>query len=308
MKSRLRPRSWPARPSDRSERSSIRPVGSSPSRPTSGPGRPPVGCARWPTRPARWPRAVRTRPVRWPAISATSKARVSAFADRLETNGPQGLLDDVTDFARRRPIVFLSAAVGVGFMVGRLARAGRAVQQDRHRRLRRHRQGAYTRPADGAASTVAAARRSARHDGAVTDECHPDVRPVDPTQTSRGIAGRTAVGDDDRPQHPAAQGGRTGQDRSPRRDRPGRQGRGDARSRRPGRLAGPADAVARRSPGCSIRASTRRCRSPSSGSPGPSPPPSCVATGKRRLGDLQTLPQTKETIKEDVEWAKAQTS
>ena len=40
------------------------------------------------------------------------------------------LLDDVTNFARRRPIVFLAAAVGAGFMVGRLARAGRAIQQD----------------------------------------------------------------------------------------------------------------------------------------------------------------------------------
>lgn len=58
------------------------------------------------------------------------QGRVSAFADRLETNGPQGLLDDVTNFARRRPIMFLAAAVGAGFMVGRLARAGHAVQQD----------------------------------------------------------------------------------------------------------------------------------------------------------------------------------
>ena len=58
------------------------------------------------------------------------QGRVAAFAERLETNGPQGLLDDVTNFARRRPIVFLAAAVGAGFMVGRLARAGRAVQQD----------------------------------------------------------------------------------------------------------------------------------------------------------------------------------
>jgi len=31
-------------------------------------------------------------------------------------------------------------------------------------------------------------------------------------------------------------------------------------------------------------------------------------TGKRRLTSLQTLPQTKETIKEDVEWARTQTS
>ena len=42
------------------------------------------------------------------------------------TGGPQGLLNDVTDFARRRPVVFLAAAVGTGFMVGRLARAGKA--------------------------------------------------------------------------------------------------------------------------------------------------------------------------------------
>jgi uncharacterized membrane protein YqjE len=32
------------------------------------------------------------------------------------------------------------------------------------------------------------------------------------------------------------------------------------------------------------------------------------ATGKRRLKTIETLPQTKETIKEDVQWAKAQTS
>lgn len=33
-----------------------------------------------------------------------------------------------------------------------------------------------------------------------------------------------------------------------------------------------------------------------------------LASGKRRLSSLQALPQTTETIKEDVEWAKAQTS
>ena len=59
-----------------------------------------------------------------------AKARVSTLADRLEAGGPQGLLDDVTSFARRRPIVFLAAAGAAGFVVGRLARAGRAVQQD----------------------------------------------------------------------------------------------------------------------------------------------------------------------------------
>jgi len=56
--------------------------------------------------------------------------RVTSLANRLETGGPQGLIDDVSDFARRRPVVFLAAAVGAGFMVGRLARAGRAAQLD----------------------------------------------------------------------------------------------------------------------------------------------------------------------------------
>ncbi|MET0911352.1 MAG: hypothetical protein ABWZ99_17945 [Ilumatobacteraceae bacterium] len=59
-----------------------------------------------------------------------AKAKVSTFADRLDEGGPQGLLDDVTSFARRRPVVFLAAAGAAGFLVGRLARAGRAVHQD----------------------------------------------------------------------------------------------------------------------------------------------------------------------------------
>ncbi|MET0323600.1 MAG: hypothetical protein ABW219_00155 [Ilumatobacteraceae bacterium] len=59
-----------------------------------------------------------------------ARSRVSTIADRLDEGGAQGLLDDVTDFARRRPVVFLAAAGAAGFLVGRLARAGRAVQQD----------------------------------------------------------------------------------------------------------------------------------------------------------------------------------
>ena len=59
-----------------------------------------------------------------------AQVRVSSIADRLEQGGPQGLLDDVTAFARRRPIVFLAAAGAAGFLAGRLARAGHAVQQD----------------------------------------------------------------------------------------------------------------------------------------------------------------------------------
>jgi hypothetical protein len=52
------------------------------------------------------------------------------LAARMEQGGPQGIADDVTRFARRRPGMFLAGAVGVGFVVGRLVRAGVASQQD----------------------------------------------------------------------------------------------------------------------------------------------------------------------------------
>ena len=50
--------------------------------------------------------------------------RVRRLAGRLEQGGPEGVVDDVTRFARRRPGVFLAGALGAGFVVGRVARAG----------------------------------------------------------------------------------------------------------------------------------------------------------------------------------------
>jgi ElaB/YqjD/DUF883 family membrane-anchored ribosome-binding protein len=50
--------------------------------------------------------------------------RLSQFADRLE-DGPSAVLDDVRRFARRQPVLFLAAAGAVGFVAGRLLRAGR---------------------------------------------------------------------------------------------------------------------------------------------------------------------------------------
>jgi hypothetical protein len=44
-------------------------------------------------------------------------------ADYLEDRGPEGLLEDVQDFARRRPGTFLMAAAVAGLVVGRLGRA-----------------------------------------------------------------------------------------------------------------------------------------------------------------------------------------
>jgi hypothetical protein len=43
-------------------------------------------------------------------------------ADYLADRGPEGLLSEVTDFARRRPGVFLATAVAAGFLVGRLGK------------------------------------------------------------------------------------------------------------------------------------------------------------------------------------------
>ena len=57
--------------------------------------------------------------------------RLEAFAGRLE-DGPDAVLDDVRRFARRQPLLFLAAAGAVGFVAGRLVRAGReAASSDR---------------------------------------------------------------------------------------------------------------------------------------------------------------------------------
>jgi hypothetical protein len=52
--------------------------------------------------------------------------RIGTLAERLQTGGARGVVDDVTDFARRRPGLFLVGAVGAGFLAGRLVRSGKA--------------------------------------------------------------------------------------------------------------------------------------------------------------------------------------
>jgi uncharacterized protein YjbJ (UPF0337 family) len=51
-------------------------------------------------------------------------------ADYLADRGPEGLVTEVTDFARRRPFAFLSGAVAAGFLVGRLGKNIWKTQQD----------------------------------------------------------------------------------------------------------------------------------------------------------------------------------
>jgi hypothetical protein len=44
------------------------------------------------------------------------------FADYLDQHGPDGVLREVQDFARRRPGAFLATALAAGFVVGRLGK------------------------------------------------------------------------------------------------------------------------------------------------------------------------------------------
>jgi hypothetical protein len=52
------------------------------------------------------------------------------MADHLAKHGPDGVLAEVQDFARRRPGAFLAVAVTSGFVVGRLARGTLAATSD----------------------------------------------------------------------------------------------------------------------------------------------------------------------------------
>lgn len=53
--------------------------------------------------------------------------RLQTLAGRME-DGPQAVLDDVRNFARRQPVLFLASAGALGFLAGRLVRAGRDAQ------------------------------------------------------------------------------------------------------------------------------------------------------------------------------------
>jgi uncharacterized protein YjbJ (UPF0337 family) len=51
-------------------------------------------------------------------------------ADYLGDRGPEGLVSELTDFARRRPFAFLAGAVAAGFLVGRLGKNVWKAQQE----------------------------------------------------------------------------------------------------------------------------------------------------------------------------------
>jgi hypothetical protein len=51
--------------------------------------------------------------------------RLGGVAARMQSRGPDGLVDDVQRFARRRPGVFLAVAAGAGFAAGRVFRGAK---------------------------------------------------------------------------------------------------------------------------------------------------------------------------------------
>ena len=53
-------------------------------------------------------------------------------ADYLDDRGPEGVLDDVQNFARRKPGTFLLAMAAAGFVVGRIARGTAAATHAEH--------------------------------------------------------------------------------------------------------------------------------------------------------------------------------
>ena len=59
-----------------------------------------------------------------------AQQRLRSYAETLQQRGPQGLVDDITQFARRRPGMFLALAGVGGFAVGRLVRAGAAANSE----------------------------------------------------------------------------------------------------------------------------------------------------------------------------------
>ncbi|HEX7135561.1 MAG TPA: hypothetical protein VF228_23495, partial [Iamia sp.] len=61
-------------------------------------------------------------------LAQSASQQVTRLADRADELGVQGVVEEVTDLARRRPVLFLAGAATAGILVGRLARAGKEAQ------------------------------------------------------------------------------------------------------------------------------------------------------------------------------------
>ena len=57
-------------------------------------------------------------------LMGDAQRRLESYASSLRERGPEGVLQDVRQFARRRPGMFLLAAGVTGFAIGRIVKAG----------------------------------------------------------------------------------------------------------------------------------------------------------------------------------------
>ena len=53
-----------------------------------------------------------------------AQQRLESYASSLRERGPDGVMQDVRHFARRRPGMFLLAAGATGFAIGRIVKSG----------------------------------------------------------------------------------------------------------------------------------------------------------------------------------------
>jgi hypothetical protein len=80
---------------------------------------------------------------------------IESLADRLETGGVEGLVQDVGGFARRNPTAFLALTFGAGLLVGRFVKNmdGNGFTQALNHRRQEQMSGSQTRAQVGAATS-----------------------------------------------------------------------------------------------------------------------------------------------------------
>jgi hypothetical protein len=64
-------------------------------------------------------------------VLSEAGTRVQSLADELERKGPQGVLNDLQDYARRNPGTFLIGMAAAGFLTGRLVKGVQAKEAPR---------------------------------------------------------------------------------------------------------------------------------------------------------------------------------
>ena len=116
-------------------------------------------------------------------LVSQAAGRVGDVADWLEARDPGSLLNEVKDFARRRPGVFIAVAAGAGLLAGRLTRA---ITSDSHSET------SGTRPPAGLNTPPSGGGAPPTYDDALSTPIHDDT-----SAGLRGFASGAAVAPSD---------------------------------------------------------------------------------------------------------------